>query len=226
MFQAILRLTLYHAFPCFWSFLALCFEANNEKWKQSESFLSTSVCFAQHLEVLYGHVSVFLWSCVVSCTSHGHWAANVGHKCCWCARLELCKTINTAGNRPRKTFDFGHNCFLLQLKLCCIPWQNWGIKACGECYQWLLFDELLLDQGLPAFGGVWALGMGELLCHCWCCLAQWRGWVISAFVRNSGSCPEPGTFLCFVRNVESFSLEAILIFLTIHHYQLELFIAL
>lgn len=94
-----------------------------------------------------------LWSCVVSCTRHGHWTADVGHKCCWCARLELCKTINTAGKRPRKTFDFGHNCFLLQLKLCCIPWQNWGIKACGECYQWLLFDELLLDQGLPAFGG-------------------------------------------------------------------------
>lgn len=183
-----LRLTRDHAFSCFWSFLAVCFQANYEIWKKNESFLSTSVYFPQNLEMLYGHVSVFLWNCVVFCTRYGHSAANMGHKCSWCARLELYKTINTAGKRPRKTFDFGHNCFLLQLKLCCIPLQNLGIKACGECQQCTVVS--MSCWWIMAFlhlGEVWGLGMdfvlvGELWWHCWCCLAQLNRWTISAFL--------------------------------------------
>lgn len=48
---------------CFFLFLqvfSICFEANNEKWKKNRIFLSAFVCFPQNLEMLYGHVSVFL----------------------------------------------------------------------------------------------------------------------------------------------------------------------
>lgn len=56
---------------------------------------------------------------------YGHSTANMGHKCSWCARLELYKTINFVGKRPGKTFDFGRYCFLLQLKLCAFLGKTW-----------------------------------------------------------------------------------------------------
>lgn len=35
----------------------------------------------------------------------------------------------SAGKKPRKTVDFWPNCFLLQLKLHCVPWPTLGMKA-------------------------------------------------------------------------------------------------